>query len=375
MINQRLQRGQEIAKANQIRRIDSNTYVVRSQSSSNNEYYDVLSTELGWICSCPDHMYRGDTCKHIHAVEISLAIRKKVENETIIQPLNIRLCPQCQSDQIVKHRIRHNKYGDIQRYSCRNCYKRFTINLGFERMHATPQIITFAMQLYFTGESFRNVQKFLRLQGVNVSHMGVYKWISRYVGLMQKYLEKIKPNVSDVWRTDELYIKVKGNNKYLFALMDDETRFWIAQQVADKKKTSDIRPLFREGKEIAGKKPNILISDGAPNFHEAYIKEFWIRKSPRTKYIQHIKLQGDIHNNKMERFNGQVRDREKVMRGLKRQDTPILTGYQIFHNYIRHHEGLNHKTPAEACGIKIEGENKWLTLIQNARKTNMKPYS
>jgi len=364
MINQRLQRGQEIAKANQIRRIDSNTYVVKSQSS--NYEYEILSTELGWICSCPDHMYRDVTCKHIHAVEISLALRKKVENEGVIQPLNISLCPQCQSDQIVKHGIRHNKYEDIQRYSCRNCYRRFTINLGFERMHATPQIITSAMQLYFTGESFRNVQKFLRLQGVNVSHMGVYKWISRYVGLMQKYLEKIKPNVSDVWRTDELYLKVKGNNKYLFALMDDETRFWIAQQVADKKNTSDIRPLFREAKEIAGKKPNILISDGAPNFHDAYIKEFWTRKNPRTKHVQHIRLQGDIHNNKMERFNGEVRDREKVMRGLKKVDTQILAGYQIFHNYIREHEGLEGKTPADACGIKVEGDNKWITLIQNS---------
>ena len=27
----------------------------------------------------------------------------------------------------------------------------------------------------------------------------------------------------------------------------------------------------------------------------------------------------------MERFNGEVRDREKVMRGLKRNDTTILT--------------------------------------------------
>jgi putative transposase len=160
MINQRLQRGQEIAKANQIRRIDDNTYKVKSQSGGGTEY-DILSTEVGWICSCPDHMYRGVTCKHIHAVEISLALRKKVENEVVIQPVNISLCPQCQSEQIVKHGIRHNKYGDIQRYACRNCYKRFTINLGFERMHATPQMITSAMQLYFTGESFRNVQKFL----------------------------------------------------------------------------------------------------------------------------------------------------------------------------------------------------------------------
>jgi putative transposase len=188
--------------------------------------------------------------------------------------------------------------------------------------------------------------------------MGVYKWISKYVSLMDKYLEQIKPNVSNVWRTDELYLKVKGNNKYLFALMDDETRFWIAQQVADKKNTSDIRPLFREGKQIAGKKPNVLISDGAPNFHHAYIKEFWTRKNPRSKHIQHIRLQGDNHNNKMERFNGEVRDREKVMRGLKIKDTPILTGYQIYHNYVRPHEGLDYKTPAEASGIKIEGENK-----------------
>jgi hypothetical protein len=68
----------------------------------------------------------------------------------------------------------------------------------------------------------------------------------------------------------------------------------------------------------------------------------------------------------MERFNGEVRDREKVMRGLKKVDTPILTGYQIFHNYVREHQGLENKTPAEKCGIKVEGKNKWLTLIQNA---------
>jgi len=72
----------------------------------------------------------------------------------------------------------------------------------------------------------------------------------------------------------------------------------------------------------------------------------------------------------MERLNGEIRDREKTMRGLKTKETPILKGYQIFHNYIRGHEGLEGKTPSEACGIKVEGKNKWLTLIQNASKRN-----
>jgi len=71
----------------------------------------------------------------------------------------------------------------------------------------------------------------------------------------------------------------------------------------------------------------------------------------------------------MERFNGEIRDREKTIRGLKKEDTPILSGYQIFHNFIRPHEGLDGKTPAEACGIEVKRKNKWLTLIQNSAKT------
>ena len=54
----------------------------------------------------------------------------------------------------------------------------------------------------------------------------------------------------------------------------------------------------------------------------------------------------------------------------------IGNGYRIaleiklfFHNYIRSHEALKGKTPAEVAGIRVEGENKWLTLIQNASVT------
>jgi hypothetical protein len=93
--------------------------------------------------------------------------------------------------------------------------------------------------------------------------------------------------------------------------MDDETRFWIAQQISDKKYTSHINPLFKKGKEVAGKRPMTLISDGAPNFHDAYRKEFFTLKNPKTRHIRHIRLQGDHNNNKMERLNGEVRIERK----------------------------------------------------------------
>jgi transposase-like protein len=283
--------------------------------------------------------------------------------------VRISACTACGSNHLKKFGLRHNKYGDIQRFLCADCGKTFSVNVGFERMKHNPQAITSAMQLYFSGESLRNTARSLKLLGVQVSHKTVFKWIKKYTELMERYLDKITPQVSDTWRADELFLKVKGNMKYLYALMDDQTRFWIAQEVADTKYTADIRPLFRFGRKIAGKQPKTLITDGAPNFHEAFAKEFWTQKlETRPEHIREIRLGGQVHNNKMERMNGEIRDRERVMRTLEKPDSPLLSGIQIYHNYIRPHDGLKGKTPAEAAGVEVKGNDKWLTLIQNASK-------
>ncbi len=364
-ITTREERGQAIAKlSNQIQRVDDYLYTVKSQSGNGD--YAVTKVDDEWVCQCPDNTYRHIECKHIHAVKFSLIIRAEVKVRTISPVDNLTQCIYCASPNIVKHGVRKNKAGNIQVFHCKNCQKDFTFNLGFERMKHNPQAITSAMQLYFSGESLRNTMESLRLIGVEVSHQTVYNWIKKYIALMKDYTEKIVPKVGDTWRADEIYIKVKGNMKYLFSMMDDETRFWIAQEVAESKDKHDARNLLKMSKELMGKKPMTFITDGLQSYHDAYKKEFWTLKNPRTEHVRHITLRGDHNNNKMERMNGEIRDREKTMRGLKIDATTILTGYQLFHNYIRPHEALNGKTPSEVCGITIEGENKWKTLIQNA---------
>jgi len=44
----------------------------------------------------------------------------------------------------------------------------------------------------------------------------------------------------------------------------------------------------------------------------------------------------------------------------------FLTRRLVDHTIIKLHEVLDGRTPAEACGIKISGDSKWMTLIQNA---------
>jgi putative transposase len=369
--NLRESKGDAIArKFGWVKRVGELAYKVHSQTSDIE--YDVVQTILGWRCSCPDSTYRGGfngmKCKHIIAVELSFILRTVVAREPIvIRPINPQCCARCKSETIKRKGMRHNKAGDIQKFQCRMCGHFFTINRGFEGMKATPQMITSALQLYFTGESYRNIQKFLRLQGVTVTHVGIYKWVRKYVSLMQGYTEKIQPQVGSTWRTDAMFVKIRGNMKYLFAMMDDETRFRIAQQVSTYKGTSDVRPMFKEAKGRAGRKPRVLISDGAPNFALANKKEWTNRYAGQsTEHIAEIRMAGVVHNNKMERQNGEVRDREKTLRGLRREDSPLIKGFPVFHNFIREHEGLGGKTPAEAAGIRVEGPNRWLTLIQNA---------
>ncbi len=48
----------------------------------------------------------------------------------------------------------------------------------------------------------------------------------------------------------------------------------------------------------------------------------------------------------------------------------VKTQYRLWANF-RPHMSLDGKTPAEKCGVMIEGNNKWLTLIQNSRKMSL----
>ena len=58
-----------------------------------------------------------------------------------------------------------------------------------------------------------------------------------------------------------------------------------------------------------------------------------------TNHIRHIHLAGKRdrgnHNNKMERLNGGIMDREKVFRGLKRFETPLIDGLKAYYNFTK----------------------------------------
>ena len=72
----------------------------------------------------------------------------------------------------------------------------------------------------------------------------------------------------------------------------------------------------------------------------------------------------------MESFNGNtIRYWEKVIRDIKREDSAILSG---LHNFIHPHLDLPDPTMTldMSTGIRVEGNDKILTLIQAAAKSH-----
>ena len=366
-MNARNQRAKQIMElenhASQI--VGENKFKVRSQTNPE-KYYIISKTDDGLVCECPDHQSRKSDCKHIKVV-LEYCKKNTFDHNgfRIMERSQLQLCKYCDSGRLKKDGIRENKKGKVQRFKCLDCKKRFTTNFGFEKMRYSDTVITRALMMYYKGMSVRDIADCFEQEEIEVNYSNIYRWIEKYSTMVSTYLNGIVPRVGDWFRADEVWIKVAGEQKYLFASMDDDTRYWLASDMAETKFQHNADNLLQLTKLQAGKNPRNFITDGLQAYQKSSKKVF----GEKTNHVRHIHLTGKRdrdNNNKMERLNGEIRDREKVFRGLKKMDTPILEGMKAYYNFTKKHGSLEGKTPAEAAKITVDGKNKWKTIIQNA---------
>jgi len=143
--------------------------------------------------------------------------------------------------------------------------------------------------------------------------------------------------------------------------MDEKTRFNLVSMITKTRETQDAKKVFRQSKKVGNKKPRVMVTDGLHSYKGAFKKELFDHHQS-CKHIADVALQESL-NNVLERMHGSIREREKVVRGLKVDETPIIPMNQIYYNFIRPHQGLQGGTPAEMAGIGIEEENRWMKLL------------
>jgi len=198
----------------------------------------------------------------------------------------------------------------------------------------------------------------------------VLRWIHKYVELINAYVEDLRPELSEMWHVDEMMIKTGGKWSWLWNVMDRDTRLLLASLISKNREVQDARRVFCKAREVARGKPSVVVSDGLPAYVRAFKKEFFTLRNPRTKHIRNVGFRDKTNNNFVERLHGTLRERDKVMRGMKGEESAqtLIDGLRNYYNFLRPHMSLS-KTPAEASEIDLElGRNRWRSLIRKSTK-------
>jgi putative transposase len=268
-----------------------NEWDVKSQSKD--AYYQIIRKFVGnsktehytWSCSCPDFEKHNMPCKHIFAVQFSLKLKTDIEIEatqTEIERAEPKIiCPSCKSENIISRGKRKNQKGEVQVYGCKDCQRRFTRELGFNRMKHTPEAITLTLDLYFKGLSDRKIVDHLKqFHKVTVVHTTVLRWIKKYLALLGKYAEKNKVNVGNIWHSDETTVFIKEEDKkrcyqWIWNVMDAKTRYLLACQVTEERFVKDARIALKQAKSVTNVRPDAIVTDGLQAYKEAVKAEFY----------------------------------------------------------------------------------------------------
>lgn len=353
-----------VTKGDTPKKIKRNTFLIPSQSESNRKYAVTIHGSK-FSCTCKDHVNTNKNCKHIHALAFWLELRKQLKAE-ITNKEPMPCCIYCNSKRFKKNGI--IKSNGKQRYFCNDCKQSFIAEKDFKKFKGNGQIITACLDLYFKGISLRKIKDHLKqFYNLEIDHSTIYRWIQRFIKIINNYTDTIKPETSDIWHADEQAIKSKGRFAWSWNLMDGKTRFLIANIITEGREVKDARKLFRKAKEIASNNPDGIITDGLQSYRKSIKKEFHTKRTG----IEHIRLEtirAKINNNRIERYHNSFRERDKTMRGFQNNKTAQIwaNGFRAYYNFIRPHTTLG-MTPARASGIDLQlGQNKWLGLIKQS---------
>lgn len=295
--------------------------------------------------------------------------------------MNKLICPKCSSKEITKRGIRYTKRREeIQKYFCKGCKHRFVIDSPFFRMRNQDLIITQTMDMYYSGMSFRKIADHLkRFFPKGVCHSTIYRWILRYVPIMENFTDKQEIKAGWQLQGDEVEYKRRISHtkrgvarEFFIDVIDIESRFIVSSQYAKDRTTPILNKVYGKAKQKVGNQVKVISTDGLVGYPRVIRKTFAYKpQATRNPKIIHqiIKSDSGNFNFKIERFHNTLRERTKVMRGFHGCITSaqtLMKGYEIYYNWIRNNLVLEGQTPSQIAvpNVQIENKNGWLELIQ-----------
>ncbi len=280
-------------------------------------------------------------------------------------------CKYCNSINVKKF----GTFNGIQRYYCNDCNRKFVPNTALPYMQTPVEQVALAVSLYYDGLSLNAIRRNLKqAYGVYPSDSTIYSWVTRFTREAIDKTKDLKPHLGEVWLCDETVIDINGEKHWLWDIIDIKTRFLVASHISLKRTVDDVIILMHKANRRAGKYPKVIMTDSL----NAYLDGISLSFGNQTRHLRVKKFTVKPNNNIIERLQGTVKGRTKVMRGLKSHETAklIMEGFIVHYNFIRPHQSLETKadryvTPAEKARVDLPCED-WLGMIKYVREPEVR---
>lgn len=278
-------------------------------------------------------------------------------------------CKYCGSHNVIKY----GTFRGRQRFWCKDCKRKFADNDALPNMQTPIEQVGTAIGMFYEGQSLSSVTRLLtQIYHSYPSDSTVYRWISRFTKQAVAQARSYKPDVGDIWVADETVLDIDGKNIWFWDIIDAKTRFLLASHISRVRTTKDAQKLMELASKRAGKTPKVVMTD---KLH-AYMDGVELAFGADTKHIRTKPFTVEHNTNLIERFHGTLKQRTKVMRGLKDVKTAklITEGWLLHYNYLRPHEALNGKTPAQVAGVIYPYRN-WQDIVAKRKPITPKQTS
>ena len=289
------------------------------------------------------------------------------------------ICEKCKGRNIKKDGVRKTKNRDyVQRYKCKDCSYRFSIDNGFWKMKNHEKKITACINMYYAGMSLRKIQEHLQMFAPKNCHYStIYRWIVKYSKMISKFTDKLQIQSGQELMSDEMEYRRLGEQNWFVDVMDAETRFMVASDYMKSRTIENLTNVLKKSKFATNGNVKIITTDGLQGYPRVLRKVFGLNRIKRkSKIIHNVVIadeRGFIH--KIERLHNTIRDRTKIMRGFHgslESAKAIMKGFEIYYNFIRKHQGIDRKTPSELAIPELDlSTNRWLSLIKLSKSNEI----
>jgi len=176
------------------------------------------------------------------------------------------------------------------------------------RGHRFPsEIISHSVWLYhrFTL-SFRDVEDLLAERGISVSHESIRFWCLKFGPEYARRLRKKQGRLGDIWNVDEVFVKIQGQQRYLWRAVDQDgdTLDLLVTKRRDKRAA---KRFFRKVLKGQAEVPWKVVTDKLKSYSAAH-REVFPSVEHRT---------GQYENNRAEVSHQHTREQERQMRRFK----------------------------------------------------------